>query len=158
RPAVPVVNNAAQVRSPLDSFLLAELEKNKLSFSLDADRVTLLRRASFDLIGLPPTPEEIDAFLKDASPDAYEKQSDRLLQSPRYGERWGRHWLDIAGYADSEGVLAADVLRPNAWRYRDYVVRAFNSDKPYNTFLMEQLAGDELADYHAEDKFSPKTV
>src|SRR5262249_27789661 len=112
-------------------------------------RVTLLRRATLDLTGLPPTPEEIDAFLADKRPDAYERQVERLLASPRYGERWGRHWLDVAGYADSEGILDADYVRTAAWRYRDYVIAAFNADKPYDRFLQEQLAGDELTDYHS---------
>src|SRR5262249_58364033 len=98
-------------------------------------RVTLLRRATLDLTGLPPTPEEIDAFLADKRPDAYEKVIDRLLASPRYGERWGRHWLDVAGYADSEGILDADYVRTAAWRYRDYVIKAFNDNKPYDHFL-----------------------
>ncbi|HWB95537.1 MAG TPA: DUF1549 domain-containing protein, partial [Bryobacteraceae bacterium] len=158
RPAVPAVRDAVRVRSPLDAFVLAELEKRKLSFSPDADRVTLIRRASFDLIGLPPTLEEVDRFVADQSPDAYEKLIDRLLASPRYGERWGRHWLDVAGYADSEGVLAADVIRPNAWRYRDYVIRAFNSDKPYDRFLTEQIAGDEVSGYFNQDRYTPATV
>ena len=105
--------------------------------------MTLLRRVSLDLIGLPPTPEEVEAFLADASPDAYEKVVDRLLASPRYGERWARHWLDLARYAESEG-FKADETRPNAWRYRDYVIKSFNDDKPYDRFVKEQIAGDEL--------------
>ena len=158
RPTVPRVKNSLRVRSPTDAFVLSELEKKKLDFSRDADRVTLMRRAYFDLTGLPPTPHEVDEFIADGSANAYEKLVDRLLASPRYGERWARHWLDVAGYADSEGVLAADVIRPNAWRYRDYVIRALNSDKPYNVFIMEQLAGDELANYRAQEKFTPKTI
>jgi hypothetical protein len=146
------VKNTARVRSPIDAFLLADLEKRNLSFSPDADKVTLLRRAYFDLIGLPPAPQDVDRFLADTSQDAYEKAIDRLLASPRYGERWARHWLDIAGYADSEGVLAADVIRPNAWRYRDFVIRAFNSDKPYDRFVTEQLAGDEVSEYFNQDR------
>src|SRR6185312_13959620 len=105
------------------------------------------RRVYLDLIGLSPTPEEIAAFLADRTPDAYEKVVDRLLADPRYGERWARHWLDTAGYADSEGILEEDHIRPNAWRYRDYVIRSLNSDKPYDRFLQEQIAGDELSDY-----------
>ena len=117
-------------------------------FSPEADRSTLIRRASFDLTGLPPEPADVKTFLADKDPQAYEKLIDKLLASPRYGERWGRYWLDLAGYADSEGgKLSADLARPFAFRYRDYVIRAFNSDKRYNRFLMEQLAGDELADY-----------
>src|SRR5439155_5671838 len=106
----------------------------------------------FDLIGLPPAPAEIDDFLAACKPTeslpwAYERVVDRLLDSPRYGERWARHWLDVAGYADSEGILDADYVRSAAWRYRDYVIRAFNEDKPYDRFLKEQIAGDEYADY-----------
>ena len=117
------------------------------TLSAEADRRTLLRRASYTLIGLPPTPAEIEAFVNDPSADAFEKNVDRLLASPRYGERWARHWLDLAGYADSEGILDADYPRTAAWRYRDYVIRAFNADKPYDRFLKEQIAGDELTDY-----------
>ena len=108
-----------------------------------ADKATLLRRVTFDLIGLPPTPEEIDAFLKDESPDAYEKVVDRLLASPRYGERWGRHWLDVVHYGDTHGY-DKDKRRDHAWPYRDYVIRAFNQDKPYSRFIKEQFAGDVL--------------
>jgi mono/diheme cytochrome c family protein len=147
RPAVPAVKEAGRVRNPIDAFLLAKLEEKGLTFAPDADKTTLLRRVTFDLTGLPPTPAEIDAFLKDASLDAYEKVVDRLLASPHYGEQWGRHWLDLAGYADSEGILDADYPRTAAWRYRDYVIRAFNADKPYDRFLKEQIAGDELTDY-----------
>ena len=123
-------------------------KQSKLSFSPEADRSTLIRRASFDLTGMPPEPAEVKAFLADKDPGAYEKLIDKLLASPRYGERWGRYWLDLAGYADSEGgKLSADLPRPYAFRYRDYVIRAFNADKPYNRFLTEQIAGDELVDY-----------
>jgi mono/diheme cytochrome c family protein len=135
------------VRTPLDAFLLEQLSDRGMSFSPEADRLTLLRRACYDLTGLPPTPEEARAFIEDDAPDAYERMIDRLLASPRYGERWGRFWLDLAGYADSEGKRSADPIRPHAWRYRDYVIRAFNSDKPYDRFLLEQLAGDELVDF-----------
>ncbi len=147
RPLVPEVKAGQRVRNPVDAFLLAALEKQGLTLAPEADRLTLLRRATLDLTGLPPTPQEIEAFLADTSPDAYERLIDRLLASPHYGERWGRHWLDLAGYADSEGILDADYVRSAAWRYRDYVIRAFNSDKPYDRFLKEQLAGDELTDY-----------
>jgi hypothetical protein len=141
RPAVPAVKGHA--RNPIDAFLLAKLEAAGLTFSPEADRVTLLRRLSFDLIGLPPTPEEIDAFVRDPAPDAYEKVVDRLLASPHYGERGATFWLDLARYAESDGFKADDP-RPAAWRYRDYVIRALNADKPYDRFLREQLAGDEL--------------
>jgi uncharacterized protein DUF1553/uncharacterized protein DUF1549/cytochrome c len=162
RPAVPAVKQAARVRNPIDAFLLAKLEEKGLSFAPEADKATLLRRVTYDLTGLPPAPAEIDAFLKDDSPDAYEKVVDRLLASPRYGEQWGRHWLDVAGYADSEGILDADYPRTAAWRYRDYVIRAFNADKPYNRFLKEQIAGDELTDYwtayHTRKELPPDVV
>ena len=128
----------------IDAFITAALEKNGLKRAARADRVTLLRRAYLDLLGMPPTPEEAAEFLNDQSPDAWAKLVDRLLASPHYGERWGRHWLDVARYADSNG-FEHDFDRPNAWRYRDYVIRAFNEDKPYDQFLREQIAGDEIA-------------
>jgi hypothetical protein len=140
----PKVKAASLVRNPIDNFLLAKLEEKGLSFTPAADRITLLRRATFDLLGLPPTPAEVDAFLNDKSPDAYEKLIDRLLASPHYGERWGRHWLDVAGYADSEGYTGEDPVRKTAYRYRDYVIRSFNADKPWDQFVEEQLAGDEM--------------
>lgn len=144
-PAVPRLPNTARVRTPIDAFVLARLREQKLDFAPDADQRTLLRRVTLDLTGLPPTPEEMEAFVADAAPDAYEKVVDRLLASPAYGERWGRHWLDIAGYADSNGFAEADSPRPSAWRYRDYVIRSFNEDKSWRDFITEQLAGDELA-------------
>jgi hypothetical protein len=143
RAAVPTVKSAGLVRNPIDAFLLAKLETKGLSFGPEADRRTLIRRASFDLRGLPPTPEEVEAFLGDTSSVAYERMIDRMLDSPHYGERWGRHWLDVAGYADSEGFSGDDPVRATAYRYRDYVVRAFSADKPWNEFIIEQLAGDE---------------
>jgi hypothetical protein len=143
RPPVPKVRDAAWVRTPVDAFILAELEKRGLRPAPPADRRTLIRRATFDLTGLPPTPEEIGAFLADRSSDAYEKVVERLLASPAYGERWGRHWLDVARYADSNG-LDENVAHGNAWRYRDWVIRCFNEDKPYDRFVTEQLAGDLL--------------
>jgi mono/diheme cytochrome c family protein len=143
----PEVKTEGRVRNPIDAFVLHKLEAAGLTLSPDADRLTLLRRACFDLTGLPPEPEEVRAFLDDRDPLAYEKVIDRLLASPRYGERWGRHWLDLAGYADTEGKREQDILRPFAWRYRDYVIRSFNADKPYDRFLLEQIAGDELVDY-----------
>jgi len=132
------------VRSPIDAFLLAQLEAKGLSFNPEADRPTLLRRVMLDITGLPPTPAETDAFLADDKPDAYERLVDRALASPHYGERWGRHWLDVAGYADSDGYNDADTVRPWAWTYRDYVIRSLNADKPFDQFIREQLAGDEM--------------
>ena len=130
--------------NPIDQFILANLEKNGLQPAPPADKTTLLRRATFDLTGLPPTEKELHDFLADKSPKAFEKVVDRLLASPRYGERWGRHWLDVMRYADSTGS-DEDHRYPHAWRYRDYVVQAFNDDMPYNQFVREQLAGDILA-------------
>lgn len=153
---VPQVRNAALVRNPIDAFILDKLEQKGLTLAPEADRATLLRRAHFDLMGLPPEPAEVEAFLADRSRDAYEHLIDRLLASPRYGERWGRYWLDLAGYADSEGKREQDLPRPHAWRYRDYVIRAFNADKPYDRFLLEQLAGDELADYESAPAITPE--
>jgi mono/diheme cytochrome c family protein len=144
KPVVPLVRNRERVRNPIDAFLLRKLESRGLSFSERADRRTLIRRATFDLHGLPPTPDEIARFLADRRPDAWERLIDRLLASPRYGERWGRRWLDVAGYADSEGYVTADTERPWAYKYRDYVVRSFNANKPFDRFVLEQLAGDEL--------------
>ncbi|HEY2251783.1 MAG TPA: DUF1549 and DUF1553 domain-containing protein, partial [Planctomycetaceae bacterium] len=155
----PTVKHGDRVRTPIDAFLLARLETKGLSFSPDADRATLLRRVYFDLVGLPPAPEEIDAFLADTASDAYDRLIDRLLDSPHYGERWGRHWLDAAGYVDTIGSdNDAAIIKPRegAWRYRDYVVSAFNSDKPYDRFLLEQLAGDELVDWRNAAKFTPE--
>ncbi|HJZ93799.1 MAG TPA: DUF1549 and DUF1553 domain-containing protein [Gemmataceae bacterium] len=144
RPSAPTVKQESWIQTPVDRFILSKLEAAGLSPAPPADRRTLLRRVYFDLVGLPPTPEELDAFLADSSPDAYEKIVDRLLTSPHYGERWAQHWLDCIRYAESNGY-EADSDRPHAWRYRDYVARSFNADKPYNQFLTEQLAGDELA-------------
>ena len=131
-------------KHPIDAFLLRALKAKGLGFSKSADKRTLIRRATFDLIGLPPSRAEIKKFIEDKSPDAYAKLIDRLLASPRYGERWGRHWLDVAGYADSEGYNETDAERAWAWRYRDYVIRAFNDDLPWDRFIREQLAGDEM--------------
>jgi hypothetical protein len=142
-PPVPAVKNTAWPRSLLDRFVLARLEGRGLQPAPATDRRTLIRRATFDLLGLPPTPAEVDAFVADTSADAFAKVVDRLLTSPHYGERWGRHWLDVARYADSNG-LDENVAFGHAWRYRDYVVAAFNHDKPYDQFLLEQLAGDLL--------------
>ena len=142
KPAVPSVKKASWVRTPVDAFVLTQLQKEGMQPSLEADKVTLLRRLSLDLIGLPPTPKEVDAFLADRSPDAWKKQVDRLLASPHYGERWGRHWLDATRYADSDGFEKDK--RRFIWAYRDYVINAFNRDLPYNQFVIEQLAGDQL--------------
>ncbi len=141
RPALPRVKQAGWVKSPVDAFILARLERQGLTPAPPADRRTLLRRATFDLTGLPPTPEEQTAFLADRSPNAFGRVVDRLLASTAYGERWGRHWLDVARYADSNG-LDENVAHGNAWRYRDWVIRCFNEDKPYDEFVAEQLAGD----------------
>ncbi len=143
RPVPPSVRNRAWVKSEIDQFVLAKLEEKKLAPNRPADKITLLRRATLDLTGLPPTPEEVQAFLADPDANAFAKVVDRLLDSPRYGERWARHWLDLARYADSEG-FKSDETRPNVWRYRDYVIRSLNEDKPYDRFVAEQIAGDEM--------------
>jgi len=140
----PKFTDADRVRTPIDAFVLAKLREKGLAFNPDAAPLTLLRRASLDLTGLPPTQQEIDQFLSDKSDNAYERMIDRLLASPHYGERWGRHWLDVAGYADSDGDGTSDTPRPYAWKYRDYVIRSLNADKPLDQFVIEQLAGDEL--------------
>jgi Protein of unknown function (DUF1549)/Protein of unknown function (DUF1553)/Planctomycete cytochrome C len=140
----PASSPADRVRTPVDAFVLAKLRERGLGFNADADKSTLVRRATFDLTGLPPSQKEHDDFVADASPDAYSNLLDRLLASPAYGERWARHWLDAAGYSDSDGDGTSDTVRPYAWRYRDYVIRSLNADKPLNRFIVEQLAGDEL--------------
>ncbi|MBM3459890.1 MAG: DUF1549 domain-containing protein, partial [Armatimonadetes bacterium] len=139
----PAVQNENWLRNPVDRFLLAELETRKLQPAPEAERTVLLRRVTQDLIGLPPSLPERDAFLADTAPGAYERVVERLLASPHYGERWGRHWLDLASYGDSSGY-EADWDRPGAYAYRDFVIRALNQDLPYNTFLRWQLAGDLL--------------
>ena len=141
---VPSSSEAGEAVHPVDAFIRRQLNDNELSAAEPADRRTLIRRATFDLIGLPPTEAETQAFLDDRSPDAFAKVVDRLLASPHYGEQWGRHWLDVVRYADTDG-FSNDYERPNAWRYRDYVIRSFNDDKPYDQFIREQIAGDELA-------------
>jgi uncharacterized protein DUF1549/uncharacterized protein DUF1553/cytochrome c len=143
QPVAPKIRDAAWVKSPIDAFILAKLEEKNLSPAPSADKLTLLRRATYDLTGLPPTDEEIRNFLADGSPNAFNKVVDRLLASPRYGEKWGRHWLDVARYADSTGN-DEDHRYPHAWRYRDYVIDAFNNDLPYDQFIREQVAGDLL--------------
>ncbi len=157
-PAIPQVQQRQRVRTPIDAFLLDKLEARQLTFSPPADRLTLMRRAYLDLIGLPPTAAEVRAYHQDRDPLAYERLIDRLLDSVHYGERWGRYWLDAAGYADSEGKVHADNLRPHAYRYRDYVIRSFNNDKPYDRFLLEQIAGDELVDYRSIQSLTPEQV
>ncbi len=143
RAAIPRVSETRWSKNPIDGFVKAELEEKDLAPAPAADRTTLIRRAYLDLAGLPPSPSEVDAFVKDPAPDAYEKLVDRLLDSPHYGERWARMWLDVARYADSTGY-EFDYDYADAWRYRDYVIKSFNQDKPYNQFILEQLAGDEL--------------
>ncbi|MFM2096369.1 MAG: hypothetical protein RIS70_3493 [Planctomycetota bacterium] len=147
RPTWPSSSASLAAQTPIDRFLLDRLQAKGLHYSPAAPRAALLRRTFYDLIGLPPSPDDVDGYLNDDDPASYDRLLDRLLASPYYGERWGRHWLDLAGYADSAGVLAEDRPIPNAFRYRDYVIRALNSDKPYDRFLQEQLAGDELVDY-----------
>ncbi len=144
RVAAPTVKNAASVRTPIDAFLLVKLEAKGLGFSAEAEPATLIRRVMLDITGLPPTPEEIAAFLDDKNPNAYERMVDRALASEHYGERWGRHWMDVAGYADSDGYTDADPVRPWAHKYRDYVIRSLNADKPFDQFIREQVAGDEM--------------
>jgi len=142
-PAFTLAADKAWVKTPIDAFVLDRLKKAGLKPAPPADRATLIRRVTYDLHGLPPTPEEIDAFVKDRSPDAWEKLSTVWLASPHYGEQWGRHWLDVVRFAESDGY-EYDTHRPDAYRTRDYVVESFNNDKPYNQFVKEQLAGDEI--------------
>ena len=156
-PRRPPLPRAAQ--NPIDAFLLATLEAKKLTYSPPAEKLTLMRRAHLDLLGLPPTKAEIEAYERDQQPGAYERLVDRLLASPHYGERWGQHWLDLAGYSDSEGFGQDDGVRPYAWRYRDYVIRSLNADKPYDRFLTEQIAGDELSgDWKSAKDSAPQEV
>ena len=157
KPPLPQVRESSRVRTPVDAFMLAKLDSLGLEMNPDASLEKLIRRAYFDLIGLPPSPAEIDEFLRDPSPLAYEALVDRLLASPRYGERWARHWLDVVGYADSNG-RRGDETRINSWRYRDYVIRAFNADMPYDRFVAEQLAGDELVDWRHAERFTPEMI
>jgi hypothetical protein len=143
RPEPPKVRSSSWVANPIDAFILARLEAAGLAPAPPADRLTLIRRATFDLLGLSPTPEEVDAFVADPSPAAYEHLIDRLLASPHYGERWGRHWLDVARFSESHGY-EYDHIRDHAWRYRDYVIQSLNADRPYRQFVREQIAGDVL--------------
>jgi Protein of unknown function (DUF1549)/Protein of unknown function (DUF1553) len=159
RPDVPRVSETGRVATPVDAFVLSRLEARGLSFSEEADRLTLLRRVWLDLVGVPPSPEAAAAFLEDESPQAYERVVDRLLASPQFGERWGRHWLDVSGYVDTVGFdvdVGLVITSERKWLYRDYVIRAFNDDKPYDRFLHEQLAGDELIDWRSAPKFTPE--
>jgi hypothetical protein len=151
KPAVPQVSEASWVRTPIDAFVLARLEREKIKPSPEASRPILLRRASLDLAGLPPTPAEIDAFVADGRPDAYERQVDRLLASPHFGEKWARDWLDKARYADSDGY-EKDWFRPWAWRYRDWVINAINADMPFDQFTIKQIAGDLLPNATVADR------
>lgn len=151
RPRVPEVKEKKWLSNPIDAFLLAKLENKELQPAPSADRRVLQRRIYFDLIGLPPSPEDAERFMTDRSADAYDKEIDRLLADPRYGERWGRHWLDLVRYADSEGG-GPDYALPHMWRYRDYVIRAFNQDRAYDRFVREQIAGDTYSAYGAEGK------
>jgi len=153
RPDVPKPDGSAWVKNPIDAFVLDRLNGRGIKPSPETDRYTLIRRLSLDLIGLPPTPEEVDEFVADKSPDAYENLVDRMLQSPHFGERWGRHWLDKARYADSDGY-EKDRARPNAWRWRDWVIDAVNRDMPFDQFTVEQLAGDLLADASESQKLA----
>jgi mono/diheme cytochrome c family protein len=157
----PRPKTAGRVRTPIDAFVLAKLESKGLSFAPDASSRTLLRRAYLDLAGLPPTPEEQQAFFEDTKPGAYERLVDHLLQSPHYGERWGRYWLDAVGYVDTtekDFDPSRLELATGMWRYRDYVIRAINSDKPWNRFLIEQIAGDELVDWRSAPKYTPEML
>jgi mono/diheme cytochrome c family protein len=158
---VPRVKAAKRVRTPIDAFVLSKLESKGLSLSPDASNRTLMRRAYFDVLGVPPSPEEAAAFLNDTKPEAYERLLDRLLASPRYGERWGRHWLDAAGYVDTQAkdfdAVKYDIAE-GMWHYRDYVIKATNDDKPWNRFLTEQLAGDELIDWRTAKKYTPEII
>lgn len=155
--AIPVVTDKSWVKTSVDAFIRAKQESAKVRSAPAADKLTLIRRATFDLTGLPPTPEELEAYLQDTTPGAFEKVVDRLLKSPAYGERWGRHWLDVVRYADTAGETA-DFPVPVAWRYRNYVIDAFNADKPYDEFLREQIAGDVLAGQGPREKYAERVV
>lgn len=156
--APPLGDSTTEARSPIDAFLLEKLAARGLTFSSEADRATLIRRLSIDLTGLPPEPWEVERFVADDDPRAFDQLLDRLLASPGYGERWARHWLDVAGYADSEGGQNEDRIREEMWRYRDYVIRSLDSDKSYDRFLMEQIAGDELADWSDPNQITPEVA
>ena len=157
RSEVPSVKDEARARTSIDHFILGKLEEEGLGLNEDADNRTMIRRLTYNLTGLPPEPEEVEAFVSNPDSTAYESLVDRLLASPRYGERWGRHWLDVAGYAESSFFIG-DQIRPEFWRYRDYVIRSFNDDKPYDVFVREQLAGDEMFDWRNTDVFTDDQV
>jgi len=157
RVAPPAVKHPDRVRNPVDQFLLARLEQEGLEYSDEADRATLIRRVYFDLLGTPPALARVKAFVSDPAPDAYERLVDRLLSSPAYGERWARHWLDVAGYADSEGMVDDDPVRANAFRYRDWVIRSMDADMPLDQFIQQQLAGDEMVG-HTLENLTPDEV
>jgi hypothetical protein len=153
QPAIPKFDNDPWAASPIDAFILAGLKKQGLTYAPAVDRRTLIRRVTFDVTGLPPAPAEVEAFVKDTDPKAYEKIVDRLLASPGYGEKWGQHWLDLVRYAETDG-FEYDTYRHDAWRYRDYVIRSLNRDKPYDQFIREQLAGDEISKIDEEDRIA----
>lgn len=150
--------DSTETTNPIDAFLLERLAEQNLTLSPPANRLVLLRRAYFDLTGLPPSPQDVDDWLTDTADDAFERLLERLLTSPRYGERQARQWLDLAGYSDTHGVIDRDELRRFMWRYRDYVIRSFNDDKPYDQFLVEQLAGDELCDWRSDSPLTPAQI
>lgn len=156
-PPVPATAAADGARNEIDAWLLPQLKAKGLGFNAEADKVTLIKRVSLDLHGLPPTPEEVTEFVADTAPDAYERLVERLLISHRYGERWARHWLDAAGYADSDGYSAEDFVRPQAYKFRDYIIRSFNANKPFDRLLIEQFAGDELLPPHEGD-YKPEEI
>ena len=160
RPGLPGVEQHERARTAIDHFVLARLEEQHLGYSADADRQTLLRRACFDLLGLPPSSEDVDQFVTSSSPLGYQRLLDRLLASPHFGERWGRHWLDVAGYVDvygSDENASSIKLPPGGWKYRDYVIQSFNRDKPFDRFLTEQIAGDELVDWRRMPELTAET-
>ncbi len=157
RPLVPDCIEHQAACSPIDHFVLWKLRDTGLQLKKQADRRTLIRRLYFDILGLPPTPEEVRQFVESKDPHAYEKIVEQVLGSPHYGERWGRHWLDVAGWAESS-LITGDAIRPGFWRYRDYVIDSFNSDKPYDQFVIEQLAGDELVDWRDAETLTPEIV
>ena len=156
-PPVPRVRTASKMLTPIDAFIEQKLEQKKWTISQEADKRTLVRRVYFDLLGLPPTPEQLNEFLKDTRADAYARLINQLLESPQYGEQWARHWLDVAGYSDSIGN-STDEVRTLSWRYRDWVIRALNQDKPYNDFLLEQFAGDQLVNFNYDTKPKPEDI